>query len=293
MAALGQTISGVAHELNNPLATILSWAERLSQKTAVDASVRRGLETILSESERAARIVRNLLTFARKRQTTRAMVDRQPGGPRDARAARRRAAGLEHHRRPRAGGRPATGIRRRLSVAAGAAQSGHQRRTGDALGARARGAGGPHLARRRPRVGDARNQRRWTGNPGRGAAEDLRPVLHHQGCRQGNGTGPDRRVRDRPGARRPDPAGVARGSRDVVLCRAAGDGREAVADAGRARGRVRRSNAPPARRSWSSRTKRRSRPRSPTCCRTPGYVVERAADGEEALAKSRRGPSIS
>jgi CheY-like chemotaxis protein len=75
MAALGQTVSGVAHELNNPLATILSWAERLSERTTLDEPVRRGLETILSEAERAARIVRNLLTFARKRQTTRAMVD--------------------------------------------------------------------------------------------------------------------------------------------------------------------------------------------------------------------------
>ena len=74
MAALGQTISGVAHELNNPLATILSWAERLSEKT-LDQSTRRGVDVILGEADRAARIVRNLLTFARKRQSTRTMID--------------------------------------------------------------------------------------------------------------------------------------------------------------------------------------------------------------------------
>jgi two-component system NtrC family sensor kinase len=74
LAALGQTMSGVAHELNNPLATILACAERLSGRR-LDESTRRDLDAIHNAAERAARIVRNLQTFARKRHTTRTTVD--------------------------------------------------------------------------------------------------------------------------------------------------------------------------------------------------------------------------
>ena len=74
LAALGQTMSGVAHELNNPLATILACAERLAGRR-LDEHTRRDLDAIHNAAERAARIVRNLQTFARKRHTTRTTVD--------------------------------------------------------------------------------------------------------------------------------------------------------------------------------------------------------------------------
>ena len=74
LASLGQTMSGVAHELNNPLATILACAERLASHQ-LDQATRRDLDAIHNAAERAARIVRNLQTFARKRHTTRSTVE--------------------------------------------------------------------------------------------------------------------------------------------------------------------------------------------------------------------------
>ena len=74
LASLGQTMSGVAHELNNPLATILACGERLAGRR-LDEQTRRDVDAIHNAAERAARIVRNLQTFARKRNTTRTMVD--------------------------------------------------------------------------------------------------------------------------------------------------------------------------------------------------------------------------
>jgi len=66
MACLGATLAGVAHELNNPLAAILGFAQLLMKKD-VDAEARLALETIDHEAARAGRIVRDLLTLVRKR----------------------------------------------------------------------------------------------------------------------------------------------------------------------------------------------------------------------------------
>ena len=151
MAALGQTISGVAHELNNPLATILSWAERLTDKPLDNDDPKRGVEVILGEADRAARIVRNLLTFARKRQSTRIMIERESSGNRNADFARVRTSAHEYQGRHCTGVRAAAGLCGCASNPAGAAQPDHQCRAGNALGERPGFARHPHVARCRDR----------------------------------------------------------------------------------------------------------------------------------------------
>ena len=71
MSAIGQLIAGVAHDLNNPLASVVGFADYLVEEGDPPDAMRHPLEAIRQEAERAASIVRNLLNFARKQEDLR------------------------------------------------------------------------------------------------------------------------------------------------------------------------------------------------------------------------------
>ena len=66
MAALGQLVSGVAHEVNNPLAAIVGFTDLLLENPQVPEGAKEELHVILQEAQRTRIIVQNLLSFARQ-----------------------------------------------------------------------------------------------------------------------------------------------------------------------------------------------------------------------------------
>ena len=74
LSAVGELVSGVAHELNNPLTGVLGYSQLLIAKNVPDG-IKQQLGTIHREATRCQKIVQNLLTFARKHKSEKAYVD--------------------------------------------------------------------------------------------------------------------------------------------------------------------------------------------------------------------------
>jgi two-component system NtrC family sensor kinase len=74
MATIGRLVSGVAHEVNNPLAAILGFTDLLLENPQIPAPAREDLQIILHETQRTKDIVQDLLSFARQRPVQRELV---------------------------------------------------------------------------------------------------------------------------------------------------------------------------------------------------------------------------
>ena len=129
LASMGQLAAGIAHEVNNPLGTLLLHANLLLEECEDDTEIKTDLETIVDQANRCKRIISGLLNFARQSRVVRQPTDvvgvGRQGHPHRPDGRERHGDGAGPPLRPR-------GRDRRRPDRPGAHQPVHQRPAGHA-----------------------------------------------------------------------------------------------------------------------------------------------------------------
>ena len=211
LASVGLLAAGIAHEINNPLTGVLTFAHLVRANLPEGSAEAEDMDIIIRETKRCAGIIRRLLDFAREKKPE--VISRRP----------QRRDPRDHPVRRAPGRLPERGIRARTGPVAARdldgpepAQAGHHEPGRQRPGRDGRARPPPRslapppdpvLARRgttRGPRGRADLHGHRLRHPGGGPAEDLRPLLHLQGARQGRGAGALGRLQHHQGARRHD-----------------------------------------------------------------------------------------
>ena len=226
LAAVGELVAGVAHEVNNPLSSISAFAQLLLRDGGLNASQRDSIEVIKSETLRASQVVKDLLAFARRSEPQREPLDLNAVVQRTLRLRGYQLTSNKIHVETDLADElpPVVGDARQLqqvclNLVTNAIQA-------MATTGRARYAHDHDEARRPARR--ARDARHRPGNSRRGEGAHLRAVLHDEGRGRRHGTRPERQLWHRDGARRHDRSAVDVVGRDDVPRHAAGGRRIAA-----------------------------------------------------------------
>ena len=217
LAAMGQMIGGFAHELNNPLTSILGMSELLQEGEATE-SVRRQMGFAAAGAAGSGNCSEPNV-FLAATGAGQGLHRSWRVGATDPAPARVFSAQEQHHGRFPERGSPA-GERRFPSTDAGVSEPHIEFGAGDAGGAGSRHSAYP--PGKRPEVNLSGFSGRWPRNPAGDSAQHFRSFLHDQATGTGNGARVEYLQGDSTGAQRECRSGIGAGWRRGVQSDAAG-----------------------------------------------------------------------